>query len=363
MFALAAATVFALAACSDDTDNPYAHTSTISVVDANVNFDALADTGTVHTSAAISKVNGGASWLHATLKNDTTLTVVVDTNTNLTERYARLVLYNGSDSTAVTVQQMGSRATIEVPSNLHFADAGSTRAYLATSNVGFHVLSADSWLTATVKGDSLSVTAAANTTGAVRQGVIKYQYGSTIDSVVVSQFDFSKDVAGTYRLYYSDPQSGKMYYMNATVSQSALKFTDDNMSLATTFDSETGLYSLKSGQYMGTFSNNGTTYYLYNIFFDASMSTASDFSTSESYSFAFGFDSELGTYAETAAGCSWGDISIAAFSDKSFSEDALKGWYDHLAQPILVRTGSAAAKSARLAKAKKVNLHSFSLFK
>lgn len=244
-------------ACSDDTENPYDHTSSISVVSSNVSFTARASQGVVRVSLAeggsvVPTV--GADWCTAVVAGDSVV-VSVTQNSTLSGRSTMLTLHNGADSTQVPVTQDGVIAQLENNGVAFESDDAQTQHCYLRSNIDLTVTSAPDWLTASISGDSLIVTATANTSGLPRKGYVKYGSGDFADSALVTQADFDADIAGTYNLHYSTA-SGRQRYLPATVTSTGMTITSLRLTVPMTYDPYTGSFTIESGQYLGMNSGN-----------------------------------------------------------------------------------------------------------
>lgn len=243
-------------ACSDDTDNPYDHTPTISVVSSNLVFTASASTG-----SAVFASNGGtlttrlnSSWASATVSGDT-VKVAVDENDDLNGRSAQMTVFNGTDSVNVTIQQQGLIFRLNATS-IVAGDAAKRISYGVTANVTPVLSTSDDWFNAEISGDSLIVNLTENTTGHVRSGYVYYTAGTKRDSISVAQGEFDKDIAGKWYLVGSNlddaigvtlTRDGSNYYM---VLDDLLGWT-----VPVTYNADNLSLSLSAGDSIGSYRN------------------------------------------------------------------------------------------------------------
>jgi hypothetical protein len=110
-----------------------------------------------------------------------------------------------------------------------------------------------------VDKDSLSITVNGNNLGHWRSGYVKCQSGDVVDSFLVRQFDFNKDLAGEYYFWgYSDISSkatqqafdAKLVKDNGQVR---IELPDLGLSIPAKFDESTLSLHIYGGQYMGPF--------------------------------------------------------------------------------------------------------------
>ena len=206
-------------ACSDDDiSNPYAVEKAIKVVKSDVLFPARASEGSVTVEAknGITKVVNNASWVTYTV-NGSTVNVSVSQNDLFQGRTSRLSIYSGEDSTYVVIQQDGIDFVLSAGSEIITNDDAQNLSFFMRHNMPVEILQAEDWFTVSVEGDSLYISTQPNNTGKYRHGYLKYQIGPIIDSLMVTQKDFEKDVLGDYRIvYYS---SSKWVYTTGTLER------------------------------------------------------------------------------------------------------------------------------------------------
>lgn len=120
-----------VASCSDDNDNPYAHTSSIVVTNTNLFFEATAsDAGRiVFTANGNVTVSTSAAWAKAEIKNDSVF-VSVEQNDTRYSRSASVVLRANGDSAVVALVQKG--VTLRMPTTSLVAKTMMQQVFLAT---------------------------------------------------------------------------------------------------------------------------------------------------------------------------------------------------------------------------------------
>ena len=246
--------------CDDDVDNPYEHTSSISIVSSNLSFNARADRGVVKFSApGTVTARTTADWCTASVDGDSVV-VSVTQNPTISGRSAQLVLSYGGETEALSIIQRGVVVQLETKGIAVQTDEASTHKYSIVSNVDLSVAETPDWATATIEGDSIVLSVTANTTGSPRIDYVTVVSGDFSDSIKIVQADFDKDVAGTYRLHYT-MANGRERSANVTLSDGLLSFT--TLDIPITFDPYTASFTIQCGQYVG---RSETMDYVYLVF-------------------------------------------------------------------------------------------------
>ncbi len=197
--------VVAFTACSSDTENPYAHQSTVTVKSADIAYEASGGTGTivVESPTAIT-VTAEAEWV-TTNVSDKTITVSVASTNAIEGRSAQIVIKNAAaDETKVTIQQKGLVFRLDAK-EFSVGDEVSELVVPLTSSVPVTVSSADEWLTGKydAENNSVIITAGENATGMPRKGIVEVKCGEYTEKIAIVQSDFEKDVLGDYAFYFS----------------------------------------------------------------------------------------------------------------------------------------------------------------
>lgn len=217
-FLAAAVTALAIGSCKDydDSANPYEYFATITVDSTSVVFQAAPSTGfiTVNTRNGITNVTSSADWCTAIVSGNT-VNLAVTQNDNLEGRSSQITIWSGTDSTHVTVQQLGFVFQLETgttDNSIVTNDDAKSMAFYMKHNTDIAVSTTADWITPAVSGDSLHISLAENATGNPRQGFVYYFSGTMRDSISVTQFEADKDLVGNYNLWYTtsssaDPES------------------------------------------------------------------------------------------------------------------------------------------------------------
>lgn len=300
-------------ACSDDNDQgaAYNRASTISVVKSDVLFSAAAGTGTIQVSSQEPiTLSQTSDWCQATLGDEAgVINVSVDDNTNISGRTCMLTIKSGIDSVKVAIQQEGFAFQIQSGSNelILSNDEAKRISYGLVCNASPRIYTTSDWLTVETTADSLIINATENTTGHLRTGYVKYEYGDLKDSIYVAQYDFAKDIAGDYRFtFYS---GGKWTYISSKLYKDGDAYFIDipayKWTLPVSFNENTCQLKVSAGQYMGDYTYSGATTYVYSV---VGSTAAGKVTYSENVSMvaSFDYDETNGTYAQFVDDGSWG---------------------------------------------------------
>lgn len=314
VFSLICMAILALSfvACGDD-DNvgaAYNRASTISVVKSDVLFSAAAGTGSIQVSSQEPiTLSQTSDWCQATLSDEPgVINVSVDDNTNISGRTCMLTIKSGIDSVKVAIQQEGFAFQIQSGGNeLVFSSDDAQRiSYGLVCNASPRIYTTSDWLTIETTADSLIINATENTTGHLRAGYVKYEYGDLKDSIYVAQYDFDKDIAGDYRFtFYS---SGKWSYISSKLYKDGDSYFIDipayNWTLPVSFNESTCQLKVSAGQYMGEYTYSGATTYVYSVI--GSTPAGKVTYANAAMVASFDYDSTNGTYAQFVDDGSWG---------------------------------------------------------
>lgn len=342
IFLLACLSLIGLASCSDEVDNPYAHTPSLSIVSQDLTFSAASATKTFGVNApdGITKVSTSMDWCTATIEG-TNIKVTVAANGNKESRSSRVTVWSGADSVYVVVQQMGTIFTTGGKNEIILDDFAATRSIDLWHNVTPTLATTADWMTAEMKDGKLVLTTTDNNTGKIRAGYIKFTVGSVVDSILVMQRDFKKDILGQYYVVFKDkPTDTKYSATEATLTETELQFTTDNLTLPITSDEKDFSISIKSGRYLGSFVSEGKTYYIYNIFYDKKGEYWTSFNTNYTGKVSFSYDKTLGTYGAlggTFEDYTIGCLSLEAFKSRSFTKSAHAGELQKMYNMTLVK--------------------------
>lgn len=181
-------------ACSDnETLNPYAHQSTITVEKAEVTFDANGGIGSVQVSSlsAVSvSIPTEFQWLTASVAGNV-INVTVEPNSGIEGRSAQLTIKNANDEVAVTVSQTGLVSRLSTY-ELEFSDEEGVQVVAFKHDVPVSVQSLSDWIAVQVDDENgrLLVGVASNDVEKSRMGLVAITSGDVKDTLVVFQKAF-----------------------------------------------------------------------------------------------------------------------------------------------------------------------------
>jgi hypothetical protein len=242
--------------CSDDGYTP--STSSVQVSSAETSIDAAGGKKDIVVKGVGITASAQDPWLNVNVKGNT-ITVSADANPSRESRSTLLtVKASNGDSTLVNVSQYGMLFVLN-GGNVYLNDDAQTTRVALKHSLTVRVLSAPKWSDITVDKDSLSITVNGNNLGHWRSGYVKCQSGDVVDSFLVRQFDFNKDLAGEYYFWgYSDISSkatqqafdAKLVKDNGQVR---IELPDLGLSIPAKLDESTLSLHIYGGQYMGPF--------------------------------------------------------------------------------------------------------------
>lgn len=274
--AMGVATLFS---CSDD-DKSTAATG-VQVTSAESTIKAAGGAANVEVDKNIVSAYSTEGWLTVDFDGNK-VSASAERNNSRESRYSTLVIKaSENDSTIVSVSQLGTVFGYSDPAgNVVMDNAGGKAQRYVQHNAEFHVAKAPEWVTTSVKGDSVYLDIAPNTTGDMRKGQVCMESGHYADTLYVTQASFEEGIAGDYKLYFYnavfDQSSGEITgFQNVYVPASIYSFGKsctislpqagfswdcvyDKDNLALTFNSakQIGVYSKYYPIYMVLFNEN-----------------------------------------------------------------------------------------------------------
>lgn len=195
--AMGVATLFS---CSDD-DKSTAATG-VQVTSAESTIKAAGGAANVEVDQNIASAYSTEGWLTVEFDGNK-LCATAERNNSRESRYSTVVIKaSENDSTIVSVSQLGTVFGYSDPAgNVVMDNAGGKAQRYVQHNAEFHVAKAPEWVTTSVKGDSVYLDIAPNTTGDMRKGQVCMESGNYADTLYVTQASFEEGIAGDYRLY------------------------------------------------------------------------------------------------------------------------------------------------------------------
>lgn len=289
--AMGVATLFS---CSDD-DKSTAATG-VQVTSAESTIKAAGGSANVEVDQNIASAYSTEGWLTVDFDGNK-LSATAERNNSRESRYSTVVIKaSENDSTIVSVSQLGTVFGYSDPAgNVVMDNAGGKAQRYVQHNAEFHVAKAPEWVTTSVKGDSVYLDIAPNTTGDMRKGQVCMESGNYADTLYVTQASFEEGIAGDYRLYFYnavfDQSSGQItgfqnVYLPASVysfgKSCTISIPTAGFSWDCTYDKDNLALNFNSAKQIGVFSKY---YPVYMVLFNQDLKY--NWSTEPQASYAF----------------------------------------------------------------------------
>lgn len=292
--AMGVATLFS---CSDDDKSAAA--AGVQVTSAESTIKAAGGSANVEVDQNIVSAYSTEGWLTVDFDGNK-LSATAERNNSRESRYSTVVIKaSENDSTIVSVSQLGTVFGYSDPAgNVVMDNAGGKAQRYVQHNAEFHVAKAPEWVTTSVKGDSVYLDIAPNTTGDMRKGQVCMESGNYADTLYVTQASFEEGIAGDYRLYFYnavfDQSSGQITgFQNVYLPASVYSFGKScTISLPTagfswdcTYDKDNLALNFNSAKQIGVYSKY---YPVYMVLFNEDLKY--NWSTEPQASYAFDMD-------------------------------------------------------------------------
>lgn len=289
--AMGVATLFS---CSDD-DKSAAATG-VQVTSAESTIKAAGGSANVEVDQNIASAYSTEGWLTVDFDGNK-LSATAERNNSRESRYSTVVIKaSENDSTIVSVSQLGTVFGYSDPAgNVVMDNAGGKAQRYVQHNAEFHVAKAPEWVTTSVKGDSVYLDIAPNTTGDMRKGQVCMESGNYADTLYVTQASFEEGIAGDYRIYFYnavfDQSSGQItgfqnVYLPASVysfgKSCTISIPTAGFSWDCTYDKDNLALNFNSAKQIGVFSKY---YPVYMVLFNQDLKY--NWSTEPQASYAF----------------------------------------------------------------------------
>lgn len=289
--AMGVATLFS---CSDD-DKSAAATG-VQVTSAESTIKAAGGSANVEVDQNIASAYSTEGWLTVDFDGNK-LSATAERNNSRESRYSTVVIKaSENDSTIVSVSQLGTVFGYSDPAgNVVMDNAGGKAQRYVQHNAEFHVAKAPEWVTTSVKGDSVYLDIAPNTTGDMRKGQVCMESGNYADTLYVTQASFEEGIAGDYKLYFYnavfDQSTGKITgFQNVYVPASVYSFgksctislPQQGFSWDCTYDKDNLALNFNSAKQIGVYSKY---YPVYMVLFNQDLNY--NWSTEPQASYAF----------------------------------------------------------------------------
>ncbi len=289
--AMGVATLFS---CSDD-DKSTAATG-VQVTSAESTIKAAGGSANVEVDQNIASAYSTEGWLTVDFDGNK-LSATAERNNSRESRYSTVVIKaSENDSTIVSVSQLGTVFGYSDPAgNVVMDNAGGKAQRYVQHNAEFHVAKAPEWVTTSVKGDSVYLDIAPNTTGDMRKGQVCMESGNYADTLYVTQASFEEGIAGDYKLYFYnavfDQSSGQItgfqnVYLPASVysfgKSCTISIPTAGFSWDCTYDKDNLALNFNSAKQIGVYSKY---YPVYMVLFNQDLNY--NWSTEPQASYAF----------------------------------------------------------------------------
>lgn len=344
--AMGVATLFS---CSDD-DKSAAATG-VQVTSAESTIKAAGGSANVEVDQNIASAYSTEGWLTVDFDGNK-LSATAERNNSRESRYSTVVIKaSENDSTIVSVSQLGTVFGYSDPAgNVVMDNAGGKAQRYVQHNAEFHVAKAPEWVTTSVKGDSVYLDIALNTTGDMRKGQVCMESGNYADTLYVTQASFEEGIAGDYKLYFYnavfDQTSGQItgfqnVYVNASIysfgKSCTISLPNAGFSWDCTYDKDNLALNFNSAKQIGVYSKY---YPVYMVLFNEDLKY--NWSTEPQASYAFDMEElngqmlKYGTLKGTVLGSSvMGWMSVIAQGKPLSDNTALSVQYLWL-DPMLI---------------------------
>lgn len=286
--------VATLFSCSDDDKSAAA--AGVQVTSAESTIKAAGGSANVEVDQNIASAYSTEGWLTVDFDGNK-LSATAERNNSRESRYSTVVIKaSENDSTIVSVSQLGTVFGYSDPAgNVVMDNAGGKAQRYVQHNAEFHVAKAPEWVTTSVKGDSVYLDIAPNTTGDMRKGQVCMESGNYADTLYVTQASFEEGIAGDYRLYFYnavfDQSSGKItgfqnVYLPASVysfgKSCTISIPTAGFSWDCTYDKDNLALNFNSAKQIGVYSKY---YPVYMVLFNEDLKY--NWSTEPQASYAF----------------------------------------------------------------------------
>lgn len=356
--AMGVATLFS---CSDD-DKSAAATG-VQVTSAESTIKAAGGSANVEVDQNIASAYSTEGWLTVEFDGNK-LNATAERNNSRESRYSTVVIKaSENDSTIVSVSQLGTVFGYSDPAgNVVMDNAGGKAQRYVQHNAEFHVAKAPEWVTTSVKGDSVYLDIAPNTTGDMRKGQVCMESGNYADTLYVTQASFEEGIAGDYRLYFYnavfDQSSGQITgFQNVYVPASVYSFgksctislPQQGFSWDCTYDKDNLALNFNSAKQIGVFSKY---YPVYMVLFNQDLKY--NWSTEPQASYAFDMEEmngqmiKYGTLKGTVLGSpAMGWLSVLAQGKPLSDNTAMQVLYLWL-DPMLIEDTTSEQEAKAL---------------
>ena len=225
-------------------------------------------------NVAIAKAVGSVTvkslsdWVKASVnaKSDS-IKVEVASNDYDVARQGKILVTSGVLEDTLFVNQAAMKFSLSTNVASILSNAAGSKTVTVSHSKPVTVESKADWITASITGNVIKVSVAANATKR-RVGEVAVKSGKSEKTLYVSQLDFADQFSGTYEFLFYDVDEEGWYYFPADVTDKGISikpfrdFGAYTIPLTVNKTAKT-VKTANSGTYLGEWSQEGTTYYLY----------------------------------------------------------------------------------------------------
>lgn len=225
-------------------------------------------------NVAIAKAVGSVTvkslsdWVKASVnaKSDS-IKVEVASNDYDVARQGKILVTSGVLEDTLFVNQAAMKFSLATNVASILSNAAGSKTVTVSHSKPVTVESKADWITASITGNVIKVSVAANATKR-RVGEVAVKSGKSEKTLYVSQLDFADQFSGTYDFLFYDVDEEGWYYFPADVTDKGISikpfrdFGAYTIPLTVNKTAKT-VKTANSGTYLGEWSKEGTTYYLY----------------------------------------------------------------------------------------------------
>ena len=225
-------------------------------------------------NVAIAKAVGSVTvkslsdWVKASVnaKSDS-IKVEVASNDYDVARQGKILVTSGVLEDTLFVNQAAMKFSLSTNVASILSNAAGSKTVTVSHSKPVTVESKADWITASITGNVIKVSVAANATKR-RVGEVAVKSGKSEKTLYVSQLDFADQFSGTYDFLFYDVDEEGWYYFPADVTDKGISikpfrdFGAYTIPLTVNKTAKT-VKTANSGTYLGEWSQEGTTYYLY----------------------------------------------------------------------------------------------------
>lgn len=209
-----------------------------------------------------------SDWVKASVnaKSDS-IKVEVASNDYDVARQGKILVTSGALEDTLFVNQAAMKFSLSTNVASILSNAAGSKTVTVSHSKPVTVESKADWITASITGNVIKVSVAANATKR-RVGEVAVKSGKSEKTLYVSQFDFADQFSGTYDFLFYDPDQEGWYYFPADVTDKGISikpfknFGAYTIPLTVNKTART-VKTANSGTYLGEWSTGGTTLYLY----------------------------------------------------------------------------------------------------